>query len=276
MTPLEVTEINLPTRPGAAAAAPPRPVGSGLVLLDVSLSAPTGVIVRGKGLDAELSLDAHVGGSTAAPQLSGVARIVRGSYDFSGKRFDLDQSGVVRLASKPENIRLDLKAERDDPALDAVVRIQGTAARPEITLTSRPVLPQDEILSRVLFGVSASQLSGFEAAELVTALASLGSGGGFDVLANLRQFAGLDRLALGGGTGTGASITGGKYIGRNLYVELTGAEQGRSQTATTAAQQARTGPSGSVEWRVRKDLSLISQAWTGGDARLSVRFRRSW
>ena len=96
------------------------------------------------------------------------------------------------------------------------------------------------------------------------------------MLANLRQFAGLDRLALGGGAGTGASITGGKYVSRTVYVELTGAAQGRSQTATTAAQQARTGPSASVEWRVRKDLSFISQAWTGGDARLSVRFRRSW
>ena len=277
VVPLEVTEVNLPVRPGAeAAAGPARPAGSGLVALDVSLSAPGGVFVRGKGLDAELTLDAHVVGTTATPQLSGQARILRGSYDFSGKRFDLDPGGTVRLAARPEDIRLDLKAERDDPALDAVVTIRGSASRPEITLTSRPVLPQDEVLSRVLFGVSASQLSPFEAAELATALAGLATGGGFDVLANLRQFAGLDRLALGGGTGTGASITGGKYVSRTVYVELTGAAQGRSQTATTAAQQARTGPSASVEWRVRKDLSFISQAWTGGDARLSVRFRRSW
>lgn len=276
VVPLEVVEVNLPVRPDGVPAAAPRRAGAGLVALDVSLTAPGGVFVRGKGLDAELSLDAHVVGTTATPQLSGQARILRGSYDFSGKRFDLDPGGTVRLAAKPEDIRLDLKAERDDPALDAVVRIRGSAARPEITLTSRPVLPQDEVLSRVLFGVSASQLSPFEAAQLATALAGLATGGGFDVLANLRQFAGLDRLALGGGTGSGASITGGKYVSRNVYVELTGAAQGRSQTATTAAQQARTGPSASVEWRVRRDLSFISQAWTGGDARLSVRFRRSW
>ena len=143
VVPLEVTEVNLPVRPGAeAAAGPARPAGSGLVALDVSLSAPGGVFVRGKGLDAELSLDAHVVGTTATPQLSGQARILRGSYDFSGKRFDLDPGGTVRLAARPEDIRLDLKAERDDPALDAVVTIRGSASRPEITLTSRPVLPQ--------------------------------------------------------------------------------------------------------------------------------------
>ena len=275
VVPMDVVEVNLPTAATEAETTPlPRP-GSGLIALDVNLHAPGGVFVRGKGVDAELSLDAHVGGSTARPQLSGTARIVRGFYDFSGKRFDLDQSGVIHLASKPEDIRLDLKAERNDPALDAVVRIRGTASRPEITLTSLPVLPQDEILSRVLFGVSASQLSGFEAAQLASALAGLATGGGFDVLANLRQFAGLDRLAIGGDA-AGATVSGGKYITNDIYVELTGAAQGRSQTATTAAQQARTGPSAEVEWRVRKNLSLVSQVWTGGDARLSVRFRRSY
>ena len=275
VVPLDVTEVNLPVRTGAPTRAP-RAAGAGLVALDVTLRAPSGVFIRGKGLDTELSLDAHVVGTTSAPQLTGAAHILRGTYDFAGKRFDIDPAGVIRLATKPEEIRLDLKAERDDPSLDAVILIHGTAARPEISLSSRPVLPQDEILSRVLFGVSASQLSGFEAAQLATALASLASGGGFDILANLRQFAGLDRLALGGGGGTGASITGGKYLTNNVYVELTGAAQGRSQTATTAAQIARTGPSASVEWRVRRDMSLISQAWAGGDARLSVRFRRSW
>ncbi len=273
VTPMEVEEVNLPAPAGGGVAAP-RARGSGLIALDVSLHAPRAVFVRGRGVNVEMSLDAHVGGTTLKPDLSGAARIVRGDYDFSGKRFDFDESGVIRLASKPEDIRLDLKAERNDPALDAVVRVRGTAARPEITLTSLPVLPQDEILSRVLFGVSASQLSGFEAAQLATAIAGLATGGGFDVLSNLRQFAGLDRLALGGDA-AGATISGGKYLTRNLYVELTGASTGRSQTATTAAQQARTGPSAEVEWRVRRNLSLVSQVWTGGDAQLSVRFRRS-
>ncbi len=271
VTPLDVIEVNLPVKEGEDPANAKRP-GPLQVALDVTLQAPRGVFVRGNGLDAELSLTAHVGGSTSQPDLSGVARVVRGSYDFSGKRFDFDEAGTVRLGATAEAIRLDLTARRDDPALNAIVRITGTAARPRITLTSTPVLPQDEVLSRVLFGVSASQLSPFEAAGLASALAGLASGGGFDILGGLRQFAGLDRLAIGGTAG-GATVTGGKYITDNIYLELTGAG---AQRTTTTTDPGRTGSSASVEWRVRRNLSLVSQVWTGGDTRLSVRFRKDY
>ncbi len=271
---MDVIELNTPLRTGFAAEAASRRASAVAVALDVQIQAARGIFVRGKGLDAELSLDAHVGGTTAAPDLSGVARLVRGSYDFSGKKFDFDESGVVRLAAKPELIRLDLTAERDENGLDARVRITGTAARPDIKLTSIPVLPQDEILARVLFGVSASQLSPFEAAQLASAVTALATGGGFDVLGNLRQFAGLDRLALGG-TAAGASITGGKYLTSNIYLELTGAGVDREAAQLQQIPLGRTGSSAQIEWRVRHNLSIIGQTWTGGDSRLSVRFRRS-
>ena len=271
---MDVVELNTPVRTGFTAETASRRAGAAAVALDVAIQAPRGVFVRGKGLDVELSLNAHVGGTTALPDLSGTARVVRGAYDFSGKKFEFDEAGVVRLAARPELIRLDLTAERDENGLDARVRITGTAARPDIKLTSIPVLPQDEILSRVLFGVSASQLSPFEAAQLASALAGLATGGGFDVLGSLRQFAGLDRLALGG-TAAGASISGGKYLTDNIYLELTGAGNQRDASQLQTIPVGRTGSSAQLEWRVRRNLSIIGQTWTGGDSRLSVRFRKS-
>ena len=209
-------------------------------------------------------------GDSLKPDFTGVASIVRGSYDFSGKRFDFNELGTVRLGSTPETTRLNLTAERDDPSLKAVIRITGTAARPEIALTSSPVYPQDEILARVLFGVSASQLSGFEAAQLASALASLATGGGFDIMGGLRQFARLDRLSVGvdqstvnlPGVKQVTTISGGKYLTDNVYVELTGG--------------GRLGPTAQVELRVRRNLSVISQVGTQGDASLSVRFRQDY
>jgi translocation and assembly module TamB len=221
----------------------------------------------------ELSLNAHVGGTTARPDLSGTARVVRGDYDFAGKRFEFDTSSVVYLSTRHEQIRLDLTATRDDPTLTAGVRIHGTAARPEITLTSTPSLPNDEVLAQVLFGRSASQLSGVEAAQLASALSALAGGGGFDVIGNLRTFAGLDRLALGGDDASGVTISGGKYVTENVYLELTGG--------------GREGASAQVEWRVRRNLSIISQI--GGQltgqvgsqtvtqgGKLAVRWRRDY
>lgn len=259
VVPLDVIEIHKPGQEGAPAA--PHRTRDSPIALDVSLTAPRGIFVRGRGLDVELSLNAHVGGTAAAPDLTGVANVVLGSYDFAGKRFDFDQRGEVRLASRPDQIRLDLTATREDPTLTAVVRVGGTAAKPEITLSSTPVLPQDEVLSQVLFGASASQLSPAQAAELASALASMAGGGGFDLLGRLRQFAGLDRLAIGAGT-SGTGVSGGKYINDNVYIELTGG--------------GREGPSASVEWRVRKNFSVISQLGAQGDAQLSIQFRRNY
>ena len=148
----------------------------------MQIAAARGIFVKGNGLNLELSLDAKVGGTTAAPVLSGVARVSRGDYDFAGKRFEFDNRGTIRLASRADQVRLDLTATREDPTLTAVVSIQGTAARPVISLTSNPILPQDEVLAQVLFGRSAAQLSSIETAQLAAAVAALATGGGFDVL----------------------------------------------------------------------------------------------
>src|SRR5581483_10945647 len=188
----------------------------------IKLTAPRGVFVKGLGLNAEMSLDAEVGGTTAEPELSGTARVLRGVYDFAGKRFDIDDTGYVTLATSPQRIRLNLSATRQDPSLTAIIKITGTAAKPEITLTSTPSLPSDEVLSQVLFGQSAAQLSPVEAAQLAAAVTTLATGGGFDVMGGLRNFARLDRLALGGDSAAGVTVSGGKYIGEHVYLELTG------------------------------------------------------
>lgn len=233
------------------------------IALDVTLKSARGVFLKGRGLNVELALDAHVKGSTAAPDLEGVAKVVRGDYDFAGKRFQFDNRGVVHLATDAENILLDLTATRDDPSLTAVIRIEGTAAKPKITLTSTPVLPNDEVLSQVLFGTSASQLGPGDAAELASAVSSLAGGSGFDVMGNLRSFAHLDRLAMGAGSEGGVAVSGGKYVTDNVYLELTGG--------------GREGPSGAVEWRVRKDLSVVSRiAGSGGDSQVEVRWRKDF
>jgi translocation and assembly module TamB len=255
---IDVTEKNLPAATGQALAARPTPGRGPPIALDVSLRAPRHVFVRGRGVDAELSLDAHVGGVLAKPRLEGVARIVQGNYDFAGKRFEFDETGAIYLASEAERIRLDLAATWEAPSLTATIRIRGTAAKPEITLQSSPSLPQEEILAQVLFGASASQLSGAQTAQLASTVTSLATGGGFDVLGSLRQFAGLDRLAIGGDQVSGVTVAGGKYITNDVYLEVIGG--------------GREGPTAEVDWRIRRGFSIVSQVGGQFGARLAVRW----
>ncbi len=260
VVPMDVVERNRP--PALQASLPPLAKRGDGWALDVTLRAPRRVFLRGRGLDVELSLDAHVGGTTSATNLSGTARVVRGDYDFAGKRFEFDTQSVVYLATRPQNIRLELAATRDDPSLTAVIRIRGTAAKPEVTFTSSPSLPNDEVLSQVLFGRSASQLSPLEAAQLASALSALATGGGFDVVGNLRTFARLDRLAFAGGDQNGVTVSGGKYITDDVYLELTGG--------------GRDGPSAQVEWRIRKTLAIVSRLGGQGEGRLAIRWRKDY
>ena len=254
---IDVVERGLPEQQGVSQLRPVKADGPP-ISLDIQLRAARGVYVKGRGLDAELSLDAHVMGTLSKPQITGQARVYQGSYEFAGKRFDFDERGQITLANSAEQIRLDLTATWDGPSLAATVRIAGTAAKPEITLTSTPSLPQSEILSQVLFGSSASQLSGAQTAQLASTATALASGGGFDVLGSLRQFAGLDRLAFGGDQTSGLTVAGGKYIGDNVYLEVIGG--------------GRQGPSAEVDWRVKRHLSLVSTLSNQLGAKIAVRW----
>ncbi len=260
VVPMDVVEIHRPT--DIAAALPTAPEHEPPVALEIALKAPGSIYIKGRGLNLEMSLNAHVSGSSDAPVLTGVARVVRGDYDFAGKRFVLDDRSAVYLGTTPETIRLDLTATRDDPTLTAVISIKGTAAAPLLTLSSTPALPQDEVLSQVLFGASAAQLSPFQAAQLASAVAGMAGNGGFDVIGGLRNFARLDRLAIDSSAATGFSVAGGKYVTDKVYIEL--------------SNSAKTGQGAQVEWRVRKHLSIVSRVTDQGDHALSIRWRKDY
>ena len=253
---MDVIEKNIPER--LRRSAQPAASKAPTEALDVRLTAPGRVFVKGRGIDAELSVDAHVTGTVLNPVLEGSAQVVQGSYDFAGKRFEFDDRGSITLANAPERMRLDLSASWEAPTITATVQIRGTAAKPEITMTSSPSLPPEEIMSQVLFGASASQLSGAQTAELASTATALATGGGFDVLGSLKQFAGLDRLALGSDEISGMTVAGGKYINDNVYLEIVGG--------------GRTGPSAEVDWRIRRGISLISQLGGEFGAKLSIRW----
>ena len=82
------------------------------------------------------------------------------------------------------------------------------------------------------------------------------------MIGNLRSFAGLDRLALGGGGQSGVTVSGGKYLNDDVYLELTGG--------------GRDGASAQVEWRIGKSLSIISKIAGQGDGKLAVRWRKDY
>ena len=78
--------------------------------------------------------------------------------------------------------------------------------------TSEPPLPQDEVLSRLMFNRTASSITPLQAIQLAAAVNRL-RGGGPGVLDRLRTTLGVDTLDVdGGGDGTGTTVRAGRYL----------------------------------------------------------------
>jgi translocation and assembly module TamB len=222
--------------------------------------------VTGLGINSQWSTNLQIGGYADAPRFNGRADLVRGNYDFAGRIFRLDR-GTIRFAGEsPPNPLLDIHAQATVQGLNATVVVQGTGLQPEITFASSPPLPQDELLSRILFGTSITNLSAPEALQLASAVAALQSGSGsLDPINALRKAIGLDRLRIvpaDVATGQKTAIAAGKYIRRKLFVEVVTDGAGYSAT--------------NIEYQVSRWLSILSTVSTIGRAGASVRVSKDY
>jgi translocation and assembly module TamB len=222
--------------------------------------------VVGLGINSHWTTNLQVGGFADAPRFTGRADLVRGDYDFAGRNFKLDR-GVIRFQGEsPPDPLLDIHASAQVQGLDASVVVTGTGLKPEITFASTPPLPQDELLSRILFGTSITNLSAPEALQLASAVAALQSGsGGLDPINALRRAIGLDRLRIvpaDVATGQKTAIAAGKYITRKIFVEVVTDGQGYSATR--------------IEYQMTRWLSLLSTVSTVGRSSASVRVSKDY
>jgi translocation and assembly module TamB len=255
---IDVVEIN---RPGDDEdEAPTQPRRNGSTALDVRISAPGRVFTRGRGVDAEWALDLRLAGSAAHPLVFGEARAVRGTIALSGQPFEIADASRIVFNGDPLDARIALTAERATSDLTAYLNINGVARDPEVSFTSDPGLPEDEILPQVLFGRSVEDLSTLEAAQLAASLAALSGSGALNLVDAARAAAGLDRFNVRQDEDGGFLVSGGVYLTRDVYVEL-----GRSGLG-----EARS----TVEWTVRPRLVLITSFLGNGDQRVSLRWRR--
>jgi translocation and assembly module TamB len=233
--------------------------------LSLDLRADNRIFVSGMGLEAEWRTRMHVGGTSATPNVTGTLEVVRGTYSFAGRRFDIDH-GTVTFQGGLTNPALDIAANTTVEDVTATIAIGGYAQAPQISFTSTPSLPQDEVLSRILFGSSVTSLSPIQAIQLAAALNSLrGSGGGLNPLGKLRGIAGVDRLRVLGAdetAGRGTALAAGKYISNNIYVEII--TDARGFTATQ------------LEVSLSRALSILSQSGSFGGSNVSLRYKKTF
>ena len=234
--------------------------------LDIALTAPERLYVSGMGLESEWSADMRLGGTSTAPRISGDVELVRGTLGFAGRSFELRDGRVDFTGGTSIDPVIRLTATEDIEEVTVNVNITGRAYDPQIAFSSVPGLPQDEIVSRILFGSSIGNLSTIQAVQLAASLNSLrGSGGGLNPLGKLRSATGVDRLRILGPddtSGRGTALAAGQYLTDDIYVEFI--TDARGFTATQ------------LEVSLTPFLSILSQAGGSGATNVNVRYRKNY
>ena len=182
------------TKEQAEAGTAPVPGGAfAPVELDMRLVIPDNLVLRGKKLrpggptGASLGdMNITVGGDLQVVKpsggqviLLGTVNTVRGTYEFQGRRFDLQRDGTLRFFGEPQpNPTLDITATRLIPntGVEVQVRIQGTAKAPQLALSSNPPLEESDILALIVFNRPVNELGSGERASLAATAGGIATG----------------------------------------------------------------------------------------------------
>ncbi len=266
-TAIDVKHVNAPrgfkapkARETAQARGPA--AGSGGLRLDINLTGNSGVFVRGFGIDSELGGSLRLTGTTGNPQTAGGFQMRRGRIEALGRRFDF-QSGTLTFAGDLVPL-LDFEALATTTDGTVTLHVTGPANDPQISFTSSPDMPQEEILSRLLFERSVGTLSPLQAAQLIDAVAQLtgvSSGGG--IFARIREATGLDDLDIRQSANGGTTVGVAKRINDNLRV---GVEAGTDSAAGRVT----------IDLDLTKNLKARGEAGQDGSGKVGLTYEREY
>lgn len=228
--------------------------------LDVRVIAPNQIFVRGRGLDTELGGAVRLTGPVTNVRPVGGFELLRGRLDILTQRVTFDEGRVTLIGDM--NPQLYFVARSDGGDIIVLVTVQGTVDNPDIKFSSEPELPQDEVLARLIFKRSISELSPFQIAQLAAAAAELAGGKNANLLGALRQGVGLDDLDVVTDSKGNAAVRAGSYIRDNIYL---GVEASGSN-----------GTKGTINLDITRDLKAKGSVGTNGDSGLGVFYEKDY
>ena len=205
--------------------------------IDVRLRLPDDLLLRGRDMHASFSriglgdMNITVGGDlqirkapAGQPDVIGTVNVVRGFYDFQGRRFEVLRDSQIRFqGTRPVDPALQVDAQRIISGVTAIVNIRGTARQPQVRLSSQPPLDEADVLSLIVFNQPINQLAGGDRLNLAERAGGLAAGYLATPLANsIAQALDLDVFevrATGGESGQ-PSISVGQQLGSRLFVSF--------------------------------------------------------
>ena len=241
--------------------------GLGAAEIEIGVRVPDSTRVRGQGANLFVEGDAKIlKRPEETTRIVGEARVASGTYTFQGRAFEVRRGRVQLTGDERLDPLVDVEARLPVADILAIVELSGRLSAPIVRLRSDPPLPDQDVLSYLLFGRAAEEVAaagnsrfGAAAARLVAGVAEKELRG---VLGDAMP---VDSIEIGADAEGNTSEVGfGKYLSPNLffrYVHVLGDEP-----------SDRVG----VEYRVNDTLSVGSSVSTTGDAGLDLILRHDF
>ncbi|MBO6674821.1 MAG: translocation/assembly module TamB domain-containing protein [Rhizobiales bacterium] len=228
--------------------------------LNVLVSAPNQIYVRGRGVNAELGGQVRLTGTTNNVQPVGAFELLRGRFDILGQRIALGEGSITLVGDM--DAFLNIVARTTGDAISVVIAVRGRISDPTLTLSSEPELPQDEVLARLIFDRGLNELSPLQIAQLALAANELAGNAQGSVLGSLRDGLGLSDLDVVTDDEGNPAVRATQYVQENVYVGV---------EASTAGQ-ART----TINLDITEDLTARGSVGSDGESSLGIFFERDY
>ncbi len=245
----------------SAAGDPPTPTARPSVArLDIQVNAPNRIFIRGRGLDAEVGGTISLQGPVSSLEPVGGFELIRGRLSILGRRIVFDSGTVTLIGDLDPFVNLQASSQSGDTTV--IITISGRASDIDIDFSSQPVLPEDEVIARLIFDRGIAELSPFQIAQLAAAVAELSGGQNTSLLGQLRQGTGLDDLDVVTDEEGNAAVRAGRYIRDNVYL---GVQAGSGDSSEVT-----------IDLDITDNLKARGAAGAGGDTSLGLFYERDY
>jgi translocation and assembly module TamB len=189
---------------------------------DISVRVPRNAWLKGQDVSAEIAGDIAIRKEAGESfVLIGPLSILRGNFYFMGKSFRLTEGDVEFLGLKDINPNLSIETQTRIKSVTIIATIHGSAQEMMIDLSSDPAMDESDIISYLVFGRGAADLSGNQAFSVEKTALSYTSG---LLAAELRTLLGdaafIDTFSIDAGSGDRSfgAVTLGKYITPEIFI----------------------------------------------------------
>lgn len=231
-----------------------------ILQLAVTVNAPRRIFVRGRGLDAELGGSIRIEGPVTSIEPVGSFELIRGRLSILGRRIVFDDGSVTLIGDLDPFVNLTATSQSGDTTV--IITVSGRASDISIDFSSQPALPQDEVIARLIFDRSISELSAFQIAQLAAAVAELSGGQNTSLLGQLRQSTGLDDLDVVTDAEGNAAVRAGRYVRDNVYLGVQAGSGGSSEVT--------------IDLDITENLKARGAAGADGESSIGLFYERDY